>query len=400
MADNKIKELGNKTPLEAAYKPNIDALAGKSEMGLVNTQDEEFEPGSDIGNLTILGYDPKKYYTGRSPLEAANMGAVMKDTDIAARCNLVTLSEDVTSSENEIYENKTMLDYSAGEISTEEAGILINYLNKELGGEHFKFYTGTSYRHCLIWSGGPEGLVLTPPHNFSDKKITPFMPEGTGAEKLTELQKKSCKLLKNHPLNIERKNKGLKPANSIWIWGAGKKPLLLDFGMKYGLKPSMVSAVDLLKGIGRYAGFNVVDVPGATGTIHTNFEGKARAVIKEFERGQDFVFIHIEAPDECGHQGDLKNKIKSIELIDEKIAGPLYKYLSNNLKDTGEHFNIMILPDHYTPVESKTHTKEPVPYIIYKSNGEKLNDYGYSEENAGKTNIFIQEGYKLIDIFI
>ena len=394
MADNKIKELGNKTPLEVAYKPNIDAIVKKSELGIVKTQTEKFEPGSDVGNLMILGYDPEKYYTGRSPLEAANIGIEMNGTDIAMRCNLVSLSDAGD------YEQKTMLDYSSSEISTAEADVLINYLNEKLSNKHFRFYTGTSYRHCLIWAEGAEGMILTPPHDFSNKKVAEFMPRGAGSDTLIELQKKSFELLNSHPLNIEREKKGLNPANSIWLWGAGKKPSLPGFYEKYGLSASMVSAVDLLKGIGKFAGFNVVDVEGATGNIHTNFGGKASAVIEEFENGQDFVFIHVEAPDECAHQGDLKNKIKAIEIIDDKIVGPLYDYLKDNLNNKGEHFNIMVLPDHQTSVESRTHTSVPVPYMIYRSDEQLNNKWSYNEENALKTGIFITQGHKLIDKFI
>jgi len=408
MADHKLEELENKTPLEFANKPNIDMLAGMGEVGLIKTVPDGMKPGSDIANLAIMGYNPQQYYSGRSPLEAVSIGINLKETDIAVRCNLVTLSKD------EPYENKIMIDYSAGEISTEEATELINYLERELGSSAMKFYAGVSYRHCLVWDMGKMELGCTPPHDILDCKITNYLPSGNNSEILIELHKKSYELLSNHPINIEREKKGLNPANSIWLWGEGKKPALKNFKQVYGLRPSVISAVDLIKGIGICAGFSSIDVEGATGTVHTNFDGKTQAVIDEFERGQEFVYAHFEAPDECGHQNDLENKIKSIEIIDQKVVGPLYNYL----KRTGDSFAILILPDHPTPVKFRTHTSDPVPYIIYRhnelsktdkatvvnpNNESTLTTYkvtNYNEETASKTGIFISDGYKIIERLI
>ncbi len=391
MADFKVEELGRKTPLECAVKPNIDKLARSGVMGLVATVPANMKPGSDVANLAVMGYNPQVYYSGRSPLEAVSIGIKMTETDLAIRCNLVTLSE-----EEENYEDRTMVDYSAEEISTKEADQLIRAVNAALGSNILQFYTGISYRHCLIWKEGSMGLGCTPPHDILEQKITAYLPNGLEQEKILELQKKSYEILKDHPVNVERKRKGLRPANSIWLWGEGEKPQLKDFYQLHGLKASVISAVDLIKGIGICAGMTSVDVEGATGTVHTNFDGKAKAIMAEFERGQDFVYAHFEAPDECGHQKDIPNKVKSIELIDERIVGPMVQYF----EEKGEPYSIMVLPDHPTPLKLRTHTSDPVPFLVYRSDREESNTDSYTEENAGKTGLFIADGYTVMNYFL
>lgn len=390
MADYPVKELQEKTPLEAAYVPNMDMLAKKSMIGLLKTVDDKLKPGSDIANLSVLGYDPEKYYTGRSPLEAGSIGIDMKDTDVSLRCNLVTLTDE------ENYEDKTITDYCADDISTEEAEILVNYLAENLNSEEFKFYSGVSYRHCLIWNNGTLELGdLTPPHDITGKEIKKYIPNHKNTEKLYELMKKSFDLLKNHPVNLARIEKGHRPANSIWLWGEGVKANLDNFKDKYGLKASMISAVDLLKGIGKFSGMNVINVEGATGYVDTNFEGKAEAAIKSLKNDSDFVYIHIEAPDECGHRNEIENKVKSIELIDKYILGPILEEL-NKFCD----YRILITPDHATPLILKTHTNDPVPFLIFDSQKE-LGSYEVFNENTAKNSgLYIEPGYTIMDKFI
>ena len=387
MADFKVEELNFKTPLECAVKPNIDKLAQNGEMGLVATVPANMKPGSDVANLAVMGYNPQVYYSGRSPLEAASIGIDMKETDLAIRCNLVTLSEE------ENYADKTMVDYSSEEISTNEADQLIKAVQDALGNDILQFYTGISYRHCLIWHQGEMGLGCTPPHDILEQKITAYLPQNS---MILELQKKSYEILKNHPVNINRKQQGLRPANSIWLWGEGKKPQLTDFYQLHGKKASVISAVDLIKGIGLCAGMTSIDVEGATGTVHTNFDGKTKAIMAEFDRGQEFVYAHFEAPDECGHQKDIANKVKSIELIDQKVVGPMVQYF----EEKGEPYSIMVLPDHPTPLKLRTHTADPVPFLIYRSNNVKQQPNGYTEEHAAKTGLFISEGYKIMNYFL
>lgn len=390
MADCKIEELGNKTPLQVARKTNMDKLAKESEIGMVKTVPEDYPPGSDVANLSVMGYNPENYYTGRSPLEAVSMGVDMGGNDVSFRCNLVTLSDE------DNYHEKTMMDYSSGEISTEEAAELIKSVNESLANEEFKFYPGVSYRHLLVWNNGPEKFDLTPPHDISDKKVGEFLPKGMQSEKLLSLMEKSSEILADHPINKDRVARGLNPATSIWLWGEGKKPALNTFDEKYGLKGSVVSAVDLTKGLGICAGLDVVNVPGATGNVHTNFKGKAEAAIKELENGKDFVYVHVEAPDEAGHQGSLKDKIKSIEEIDETVLGTILCGL-----EQFEHYRIMILPDHPTPLSIKTHTADPVPYLIYDSKKPVASGVdSYTEENAESTGVFVSKGYELMDKFI
>ncbi len=392
MADRPVPELGGKTPMSAADKPNMEALAKKSEVGLVKTVGEGLKPGSDVANLSVMGYDPGIYYTGRSPLEAASIGIDLKDDDVTLRCNLVTLSDE------ENYEDKTMVDYCAGDISSAEAAVLIKYIDEQLGSDVFRFYNGVSYRHCLVWAKGePAPGILTPPHDITGRKITQYIPKGEHVDELYELMKKSYNLLKDHPVNKKRVEEGKRPANSIWLWGEGMKPGLDSFFKKFGIKGSMISAVDLLKGIGKCAEMSVCDVEGATGYIDTNFEGKANAALQEFKRGQDFVYIHVEAPDECGHRAEIENKKKSIELIDKYIVGPVVEYL----RGSGEDFSVMILPDHPTPIELKTHTSDPVPYLIYRSNDERESGIErFDEANAAGTGIFKDPGYMLMNDFL
>ena len=355
MADEPNEALGNSTPMEKANKPCMDSLAAKAEVGIVKTVAEGLKPGSDVANLSVLGYEPAVYYSGRSPLEAASIGIDLKDTDVTLRCNLVTLSDD------EDYENKTILDYCADDISSEEAKILIEYIQEKLGNDVFRFYPGVSYRHCLVWSNGnPHPGVLTPPHDITGKVITDYIPKGEAVDELYDLMKKSYDLLKDHPVNQARIARGKRPANSIWLWGEGTKPLLDNFSEKFGIKGSMISAVDLLKGIAICAGMNSVDVDGATGYLDTNFDGKCKAAIEEFKNGADLVYVHVEAPDECGHRGEIENKVKAIEMIDEHILGPVVEFLKGY-----DDFAVLVCPDHPTPLSIRTHTSTPVPYLIY-----------------------------------
>ncbi|MCT4597357.1 MAG: cofactor-independent phosphoglycerate mutase [Vallitalea sp.] len=389
MADEPIEELGYKTPLQVARKEHMDNLARMGEVGLVNTIPNGLSPGSDTANLSVLGYDPNKYYTGRSPLEALSIGVNMKDSDVSFRCNFVTLSED------ELYDEKTIIDHSADEISSEEAQELLHYLEKHLASEVIRFYPGTSYRHAIIWDNGSMNVKLTPPHDILGKVIKDHLPNGDNSNKIKEMMTLSYELLKDHPINIKRREQGLLPANSIWIWGEGTKPILKSFYEKYGKKGAMISAVDLLKGIAIASDMKNINVDGATGNIHTNFEGKAEAAINTLKSGDDFVYVHIEAPDECGHRGEMDNKIKSIELIDTKVV----KYIKEELDNIGEDYKIMILPDHPTPLSIRTHTNKPVPYLIYSSNNKIQSNLCYDEISGKESGKVILEGHKLMDYF-
>lgn len=390
MADTPVIELNNKTPMEAANKPNMDKLAKDSTIGLVKTVADHLKPGSDVANLSVLGYDPDVYYSGRSPLEAGSIGIDMKPTDVSFRCNLVTLSDE------ENYEDKTILDYCADDISTEEAKELINFLAQHFDNDEFKLYSGVSYRHCLIWDNGTLDVgTLTPPHDITGKPIKDYIPKHPNAQKLYAMMVKSYDLLKDHPVNKARIEKGLRPANSMWFWGEGVRKSLTPFTEKYGLKGSMISAVDLLKGIGKFTEMNVVNVEGATGYLDTNFSGKAEAAIKELENGQDLVYIHVEAPDECGHRHEIENKVKAIEIIDEKILGPVLEALEKY-----DDYKIIILPDHPTPLALKTHTNDPVPFLIYKKSEKHKGCDTFSEATAKSTGLFIDTGYKIMEYFI
>lgn len=386
MADEPIESLGGKTILQAADTPNMDALSKLSEIGMVHTVPDGMSPGSDTANLSVLGYDPKIYYSGRSPLEALSIGVPMKDTDIALRCNIVTISE----KEGVPYEEQTIIDHSSGEISTEDCAILLDAVKKELENDIFKFYLGTSYRHCTIWDKG-EVVPLTPPHDVLGQTVGPNLPK---TEALKEMMKKSYEILKNHPLNIARKEKGLNPANSCWFWGAGTKPALSSFEEKTGKKGVMISAVDLLKGIAVGAGMTNIIVPGADGTLHTNYEGKAKAAVKALvEDGFDFAYIHVEAPDEMGHQGSIERKLKAVENLDKLVI----KTVVEDLKASGEDFRIIITPDHPTPIRLRTHVAKPVPYLLYDSTEELDRTWDYNEADAEASKNYVANGYKLID---
>ncbi|MGH4140561.1 cofactor-independent phosphoglycerate mutase [Clostridium sp.] len=391
MADYPVKELNNKTPIQYANTPTIDYMAKHGTLGMVKTVPEGMPAGSDTANMGVFGYNPSVYYSGRSPFEAASMRVAMTDTDITFRCNLVTVSED------EPYEEKIMLDHSAGEITTEESAELISALNEYLSTEAIKFYPGISYRHLMIWDNGPYQWKLTPPHDILGQKVKNYMPGGLKSEVIDEMIRKSNKFLSQHDINKKRVAKGLNPANSIWIWGEGKKPLLSNFYEKYKLKGSVVSAVDLIKGIGLCAGLDVIDVEGATGNIDTNYIGKAKAALIELAKGNDFVYIHVEAPDECGHRHEVENKYKAIEYIDNQIV----KVVKEELERIGEDYKMIILPDHPTPLALRTHTSEPVPFLIYQSNNEMDNPNGcYDEFLAKDTDLYFPEGYKLMDYFL
>lgn len=389
MADEPIKELGNLTPMQKAKKANMDSLASKSFVGTVSNVPEGMVPESDTANMAILSFDPKIYSKGRSPLEAVSMGIQMKPDETAYRCNVVTLSENEDN-----YEDKIILDHSADEITTEEADKLIKTLEEKLGNEYRKFYTGVSYRHCLIWKNGNDKYNFMRPHDILGKRIGEYLPkESDGGAEFLRLMKESYDILKDHPVNIARKAKGLKPANSAWLWSPGKKPQLPSFKEKWGLNAAVISAVDLIKGIGLCAEMNSIDVEGATGNVHTNYDGKANAAIEAFKNGADYVYIHVEGPDECGHRAETENKVKSIELIDEKILAPVWKYL----KECGEDYKIMVLPDHPTPVAIRTHSIDPVPFFIYSSANEIEGVDTFDEFTARACDNYIPNGYTLMD---
>lgn len=388
MADTPCPALDGRTPMEAAAKPHMDALARCAEIGMVRTVPEGMTPGSDVANLAVMGYDARACYTGRSPLEAANIGIDLADDDVAFRCNLVTLSEDGNA-----YEDRKMQDYCAGDIHTQEARELIERLQEAFGGGEFDFYTGTAYRHCLVWHGGKTALgKLTPPHDIPGKRVGEHLPLHPDAAVLLDMMRRSCALLEDHPVNQKRRQAGLAPANAIWLWGQGKRPQLEDFTQRHHKTGAVISAVDLLKGIGRIAGMKVCDVPGATGYIDTNFSGKMQAAVDELQAGRDFVYIHVEAPDECGHRGEVQNKVKAIEAIDQQILGPLLERLEDM-----KPYSLLILPDHPTPLEIRTHSAEPVPYLLYRSNQETNGCPAFTEQAARDTGRFVEIGYTLID---
>ena len=385
MADEPIEVLGDKTPLAYAKTETMDALSKKAEIGLVHTIPEGMKPGSDTANLSVLGYDPKIYYSGRSPLEALSIGVPMKDTDIAIRCNIVTLSE-----EDVPFEERTIIDHSSSEISTEDCAVLLKAVMEELGNETYQFYVGTSYRHCLIWNEG-KVVELTPPHDVLGRVIKEYLPSDKA---LYEMMKKSYDILVNHPINIERKKQGLNPANCCWFWGAGTKPMLSSFEEKTGKKGMMVSAVDLLKGIAVGAGMGVAEVEGANGGLNTNYAGKVEAAVKALtEDGYDFAYIHVEAPDEMGHQGSVEKKVKAIEYLDEKVIKPVVE----SLNAKGIDFRMLVLPDHPTPICVRTHTSDSVPYMLYDSTDLLNNSWDYNEKEAKESGNFVAKGHELID---
>lgn len=387
-ADYPLEALGGKTPLEAAKVPHMDAFAQKGELFCVKTVPDGMKPGSDVANLAVMGYDPKQYYTGRSPLEAASIGVSLSDTQTAFRANTVTLSGE------EVYSDKTMVDYSAGEISTEESTQLLEAVEAKLGGGDLHFYPGVSYRHLFVWDNAPESFRLTPPHDISGRKVADYLPDN---DRILQLMQESEAILTAHPVNEARRAAGKNPATSLWIWGEGKRPALASFESLYGMKGAVVSAVDLIKGIGILAGMKSIDVPGATGTIHTNFAGKAKAAADALlQDGCDLVYLHLEAPDECGHQGDAEGKKRSLELIDELIIG----YVQDRLEESGEDYAIMVLPDHPTPVSTKTHSGEPVPCTIYRKGDNASHDRRFTEEDARQTESMLEEGYTLMRYFL
>lgn len=383
MADTPNSALNGKTPMELAHKPFMDKLAKNAEVGMCRTVAAGLKPGSDVANLSVMGYDPKICYTGRSPLEAASIGVDLKDTDVALRCNIVTLSDEET------YADKTMVDYCAGDISTKEAHEIIKTVEETLGNDIYKFYGGVSYRHCLVVDNGTTDLGnMTPPHDISGRVIGKYLSDSENATPLTQLMKKSYGILKDHPVNLKRIAEGKNPANSIWLWGEGKKPALENFKEKNGVSACVVSAVDLLKGIGICSGMQTPDVAGSTGYLDTNFEGKTKAGIEAFKNGTDLVYLHFEAPDECGHRGEAENKVKAIEYIDSRSLKLILEYLDS----CGDSYRILIMPDHPTPLDTMTHSSEPVPFMIYDSTKKQNGVESFTEANANSTGIFVEHG--------
>lgn len=390
MADYPVPALGGKTPMMVAKKPHIDALAAKAEVGLVRTVAPGLKPGSDVANMSVLGFDPHRFYTGRSPLEAASIGIDMKDSDVSLRTNLVTLSD-----KGEPFADKVIEDYCADDISTEEAHQLIEAVQAAFGGGEYDFYTGVSYRHCLIWHGGTTELGnMTPPHDITGKVIGPHLSTAETARPLLEMMEKSFDLLKDHPVNKARVAAGRRPANCIWLWGEGKRPALRPFEALYGIKGGMVSAVDLLKGIANCAGMEVAEVPGATGYIDTDFEGKAKAALDLLTRN-DLVYVHFEAPDECGHRNEPENKVKAIEMIDSQVLPILEEGLEQY-----EDYKILLLPDHPTPIVTRTHASDPVPYLLYQKSVPKTGVDTINEETAKATGIYMENGPAMMPHFL
>ena len=389
MPDHPLPELGNKTPLEVAQTPNLDKFAQTAiQFGLVRTIPDGLPPGSDVGNLSVLGYNPIKYYTGRSPLEAASIGVKLEESDVSLRCNLVTLAES---------DGKTVMeDYSAGHISTEEAKEIIFDLKKELEREDLRFFSGVSYRHLLIWSNGNKNIITTPPHDIPGREVSAYFPSGDGAGILKELIEKSKEILRNHPVNKRRIEEGKNPATSIWLWGQGTAPNMPKFNELYGITGSVISAVDLVKGIGYYAGLNVINVPGATGYLDTNYEGKVEYALNSL-KDVDLTMIHIESTDETGHVGDARLKIQAIEDFDSRVL----RNVLEGVKSFNE-YKILILSDHPTPIDIRTHVNEPVPYAICSSAdmGIKDRSLSYTEKSAFKNNHIVEHGWELMSIFL
>ena len=390
MADYPVPALGGKTPMMLADKPHMDALAKKAQVGLVRTVAEGLKPGSDVANMSVLGFDPKKYHKGRSPLEAANLGVQMAADDVALRCNLVTLSDEPD------YEKKTMVDYSAGDINTEEAHEIINTVREHFANEKYDFYAGVSYRHCLMVHHGTMDLgKMTPPHDISGRVIGAYLSESENAAPLIAMMRESCALLRDHPVNKARIAAGKRPANAIWFWGEGTCTALPSFEELYGLKGTIISAVDLLGGIGFLAGMHTPKVPGATGYIDTNFKGKAETAVAEWQSGQDLVYLHFEAPDECGHRNEPENKIRSIELIDSIVLPIILDYLEKQ----GD-YKVLLLPDHPTPIVTMTHASDPVPYLMFSSRNPQTGVDSIDEESAKATGVFVENGTGLMQQFI
>ena len=385
-ADYPIEELGMRTPLETAFKPTIDFLAGRSEIGTVSNVPEGMVPESDTANLAILSYDPKVYSNGRSPLEAVSMGLKMSESDVAFRCNLISISEEDDP------DSRRIIDHSSDEITTDEAKILIEDINKNFGTDKRRFYPGVSYRHCMLWDNPPEYDKFERPHDHIGDHVCNILPGGEYAD----LTLRSYSLLNSHPVNRKRRERGLLPANSIWLWSPGKKPSLPSFSKKWGLNGAVISAVDLIKGIGICAGMKSIDVNGATGNWKTNYSGKAEAAIEAFGSGYDFVYVHVEAPDECGHRAETENKVRCISDISEKILRPVLEYLDG----CGDRYSVMILPDHPTPISKRTHTMDPVPYLIYRSYDKHAGVEHWHEKSAAEADNYIPHGYELMSRFI
>ena len=390
-ADEPCEKLCGKTPLTVAVKPTMDMLAGKGVMGMVRVTPEGCKGGSDVGNLTVMGYDPRKYLTGRAPLEAASMGIQMEVSDLAVRANLVTLSEEPK------YEEKTMIDYSAGEISSEEAKILISELNDVLRSDSYEFFPGVSYRHCFVVHNAEEDISFTPPHMFTGKPVRERLPCGKQADFFLDIMKKSYVFLSEHPINKKRISENRNPANSVWFWGQGRPMSLPLFKNRHGISGAVVTAVDLIKGIAKSAGMSVYEVDGATGNLDTNFKGKAEAAKKAFEDGKELVYLHIEAPDECGHQGDAEGKVKSLEIIDRDVLSPVVSFLENR----GESFAVLVTPDHPTPLSTRGHSSADVPFMLYYNDEKSVEGHAcYCEKVAGESGIYIDNGDDLIDLMI
>jgi len=391
MADRPIAELGNKTPMDVADAPGLELISSRGIVGTVLNVPPALRPESDTANLAIMSYDPLIYSNGRSPLEALSLGIDLQPDDTAIRCNVVTLSE------ADSYEERVMLDHSADEISSDEARILIEYLQEKLGSDLVKFYPGVSYRHCSVWKNADPKFSFTPPHDIIGKKIGDYLPSGENGAMFLDAMKKSAELLRDHEINVKRIAEGKNPANSIWLWSPGKKPALPSFGTKWGLNAAVISAVDLIKGIAIAANMQSIDVKGATGNIHTNYKGKADAAISAFESGCDYVYVHVEAPDECGHRGEIENKVKSIEYIDKQILIPVLNWLEN----CGESYRVMALPDHPTPIEIRTHSREHVPFVIFSSDCSfNMLKGKFTEKNAADTGLDISDGTKLLPLML
>ena len=392
MADEKVEQLGGLSPMEKANKPYMDMLAKKAFVGTVSNVPDGMVPESDTANMAILSFDPKVYSKGRSPLEALSMGLSMDENDTAIRCNIITLSE-----EQDNYEDRILLDNTADEISTEEADELVKAINEKFSNEYRRLYTGMSYKHCFMWKTDKDRYNFARPHDIINQRIGDYLPkESNGGAEFLEVMKASYDVLNNHPVNQARRARGLKPGNALWFWSPGKKPQLPSFKDKWGLNASVISATDLIKGIALCAGMNSIDVEGVTANVHTNYTGKANAAIDAFKNGADYVYIHVEAPDECGHRAEIENKVLSIELIDEKILKPVYEYFTS----CGEEFKIMVLPDHPTPLRIRTHTITPVPFFIYSSAKEQNGVENFNEFSAAKTEIYIKDGYTLMDMLV
>ncbi len=399
MADRPVDELGGRTPLLAARTPNMDRIASEGVLGMVRTLPEGMPLGSDVANLTVLGYDPKAVYTGRSPIEAAGMGVELGPGDVAYRCNLVTLGRGGsdgldTDLAGELKPEFIMVDFAGGHPGDEEAGSLVSTLAKELGEEEIEFHPSVSYRHLMVWRKGLQDLTVSPPHDLTDGRIGIGWPRGPASEKILDLMTRSVGLLARHPVNARRASEGKKPVNAIWLWGQGVKPGMNNFRDVYGLDGAMITAVDLMRGLAVSIGFEVIIVPGATGYLDTNYEGKASAALKALER-VDIVYLHVEAPDEAGHSGSLENKIRAMEDFDSRVVGPVLE----GLKELGPH-RVLLLPDHATPLEIKTHSEEAVPFAIYDSRISGGSGETYDEASAASTGIHIENGYELMGKFI